>query len=224
MYRDDLSALAARHAALETELAHKTQELAEATRTLEEARAVTRLPVLANIRVAAPCPAAWDAMTGDDRVRLCGQCNKNVYNLSDLTRAEAEALLVEKAGRLCVNYYQRKDGTILLKDCSVGISQRRRRRAIAVGALALLAGGGALGSHLALRGAESLEPGEVAYEEQPAPGAEYRIVHNIEEPPEEVEMVVVPAPPAPEDFRDSERTGGAVVEMPVELDSPLGAK
>jgi hypothetical protein len=96
--------------------------------------------VLDNIRVAAPCSASWDAMIGDDRVRACGDCQKNVYNLSDMTRDEAETLIREKEGRLCVRYFQRADGTILLKDCVVGVKRRRRRRVVAAGVAASLAG------------------------------------------------------------------------------------
>ena len=143
-YRDNLDALAARHAALETEVAQKTRELDQAARLLDEAKAKSKLPVLDNIRIAAPCSAEWAAMTGDERVRHCGDCKKNVYNISELTRDEAEALIVAKEGKLCVRYYQRTDGTILLKDCSIGVSRRRRRRIVAAGAAAMLAGGAAL--------------------------------------------------------------------------------
>jgi len=143
-FRDDVDALAARHTALEHELADKTREVADAARLLEEARDKRRLPLLDNIRVATPCRASWDRMLGDERVRHCHDCNKNVFNLSDMTRDEAEALLVEKNGELCVRYYQRADGTILTADCSVGVSKRRKRRLFAAGAAALLAGGGGL--------------------------------------------------------------------------------
>jgi len=37
---------------------------------------------LDHVRIAAPCPADWDRMLGNDRVRFCGQCSLNVYNLS----------------------------------------------------------------------------------------------------------------------------------------------
>lgn len=139
-YRNDLSALAARKDALETEVRDRQRELDEASRMVDEFHARARLPVLDNIRVAAPCSASWDKMTGDDRVRACGDCQKNVYNLSALTRDEAEALIVEKEGKLCVRYFQRADGTILLKDCQVGVKRRRRRRWMAVGVAASLAG------------------------------------------------------------------------------------
>jgi hypothetical protein len=150
-YRDDLAALAARHAALEHEVAAKTSELERAAQLLDEASTRARLPVLDNIRVASPCSMAWDQMVGDDRTRHCGDCDKSVYNLSSLTRDEAEALIVEKAGKLCVRYFQRSDGTILLGDCTVGVSRRRRRRVIAVGAAALLAGTAAVFGARALR-------------------------------------------------------------------------
>ena len=147
-YRDDLEALSARHDTLSREVADKTRELERATQLLEDARSRARLPVLDNIRVASPCTADWNAMTGDERVRACGACDKDVYNLSALTRDEAEALIVARNGRLCVRYYQRKDGTILLGDCTVGAGNKRRRRLVAAGAAALLAGGGVLAHHL----------------------------------------------------------------------------
>jgi hypothetical protein len=143
-YRNDLEALAARHDALATEVATKTKELDAARQLLDDAKQRAKLPVLPNIRVASPCPADWNQMTGDDRVRACAQCNKSVYNLSNMTRDEAEALIVAKEGKLCVRYFQRKDGTILMKDCVVGVAQKRKRRVIAAGAAALLAGGGVL--------------------------------------------------------------------------------
>lgn len=140
-YRSDVDALAARTDALAAEVAHKTKELDSARSLLDEAVAKSKLPILPNLKVATPCSADWAAMSGDERVRACGSCNKHVYNISTLTREEAEALILEKEGRLCVRYYQRHDGTILLKDCSIGITQKRKRRVIAIGALALLGGG-----------------------------------------------------------------------------------
>jgi hypothetical protein len=140
-FRDDLTALSARHDALAAEVASKTRELEESRRMLDQAHARARLPVLDNIRVATPCTADWSQMTGDDRTRHCGECSKNVYNLSGMTREEAEALLIERNGDVCVRYYQRHDGTILLADCTVGVSRRRRRRLIAAGAATLLASG-----------------------------------------------------------------------------------
>ena len=57
---------------------------------------------LEQIRVREPCTADWDRMSGDDRVRFCEGCQSHVHNLSAMTRDEAERLVCEAAGRLCV--------------------------------------------------------------------------------------------------------------------------
>jgi hypothetical protein len=142
-YRNDLDALAARHDALEAEVAETTRDRDRVADLLADAKARAKLPVLPNIRVATPCTADWNQMVGDDRVRHCATCDKDVFNLSAMTREDAEALVVATAGNLCARYYQRKDGTILLADCTVGVAQKRKRRVIAAGAAMLLAGGGA---------------------------------------------------------------------------------
>ena len=95
---------------------------------------------LDNLGVAAPCSAEWATMTGDERVRHCALCKKNVYNLSDMSRAEAESLIREKEGRLCVRFYQRADGTVLTANCPVGLrAVQRRLRWIGAGVAAFLA-------------------------------------------------------------------------------------
>jgi hypothetical protein len=84
---------------------------------------------LDHIKIAAPCPADWDQMFSfeDKRVRFCSQCNLNVYNLSDMSRQEAEALINKTEGRLCVRFYRRADGSILTQNCPVGLRAIKRR-------------------------------------------------------------------------------------------------
>ena len=82
---------------------------------------------LGNVRVASPCPANWNEMIGDGRKRYCGACKLNVYNLSGMTRADAEDLLRSSEGRLCVRFYRRADGTILTQDCPVGWAKVKQR-------------------------------------------------------------------------------------------------
>ena len=96
---------------------------------------------LNNIRVASPCSANWNEMYGSERMRFCADCKLNVYNLSDMTRQEAENLIVSSEGRLCVRFFRRTDGTILTKNCPVGW-QAVKRRVSRVGAAAfsILAG------------------------------------------------------------------------------------
>ena len=84
---------------------------------------------LGRLRVAAPCSANWDEMFSfeGERIRYCSQCQLNVYNLSAMTRAEAEALVGRTEGRLCVRFYRRADGTILTQNCPVGLRALKRR-------------------------------------------------------------------------------------------------
>lgn len=82
---------------------------------------------LDNVRVAVPCSSDWNQMVGDERVRFCARCSLNVYNLSSMTRREAETLIAGAEGRLCVRYYRRRDGTILTRNCPVGLRAIKRR-------------------------------------------------------------------------------------------------
>jgi hypothetical protein len=84
---------------------------------------------LDNLRIATPCSADWDQMFSfeDERVRFCSQCNLNVYNLSGMSRQEAEALITKTEGRLCVRVYRRADGSVLTQNCPVGLKAIKRR-------------------------------------------------------------------------------------------------
>jgi hypothetical protein len=46
--------------------------------------------------------------------------------------AEAERLVVEKEGRLCVRFHRRADGTVLTRDCPVGLRRWLARAAISL--------------------------------------------------------------------------------------------
>ena len=59
-------------------------------------------------------------MQGTGRVRYCPECKLNVYNFSEMSPAEIEALVTAKTGRLCARFYQRADGTMLTQNCPVG--------------------------------------------------------------------------------------------------------
>ena len=113
------------------------------------------------VRVASPCEADWDQMIGDESARFCGQCSLNVYNLSSMTKSEAESLIARTEGRLCVRFYRRRDGSIITKDCPVGLRAIRRRvsyiaKAIGSMVLGLFAG---LGVHGAFAGNPSFSTG-----------------------------------------------------------------
>ena len=59
-----------------------------------------RLPVLANLRIATPCAARWQDMVGDERVRFCPSCLRDVFNLSAMTHYDAEELVRKVLSRL----------------------------------------------------------------------------------------------------------------------------
>jgi len=82
---------------------------------------------LDRLYVSSPCNADWETMPGDERVRFCSQCHLNVYNITALTRKQAEKLIAETEGRLCAKLYRRADGTIITRDCPVGIRAIKRR-------------------------------------------------------------------------------------------------
>ena len=85
-----------------------------------------------HLRVASPCKAPWENMDGDDRVRFCRACNRNVYNLSAMTSREARRVVTEREGRLCVRFYQRRDGTVLATDCPVAVKRSFLRASTAL--------------------------------------------------------------------------------------------
>src|SRR4051794_32178067 len=85
-----------------------------------------RIP-LEVLKIENPCPADWDQMKGDERTRFCQGCQKHVHNLSAMPRAEAERLVCEAAGHLCVRMSMDSSGTVLTVDCAQG-KQRATRR------------------------------------------------------------------------------------------------
>jgi hypothetical protein len=93
---------------------------------------------LDTIHVASPCHAAWDDMEGDDRTRFCRQCRRTVYNLSGMTRQAAIELVAEQENQVCVRFFRRGDGTLLTRDCPVGVRNWRRRLFVGASAAALL--------------------------------------------------------------------------------------
>lgn len=91
---------------------------------------------LDQIKIAAPCTADWNQMIGNEQVRFCGQCSLNVYNLSGMSKKEAESLILRNEGRLCVRFYQRADGSILTDNCPVGLKALKKQVARVASAVA----------------------------------------------------------------------------------------
>jgi len=90
---------------------------------------------LDKVSIASPCPAKWEDMYGDNRRRNCSDCNLNVYNLSEMTKSDAENFIINSEGRVCVQIHRRSDGTILTKNCLVGFRKLKKRISYAVTAV-----------------------------------------------------------------------------------------
>ena len=146
MLRRALDESRARSSALTEEEAGLHRELAALHTKLEAARRTKRQLPLATVLVASPCDVPWTSMVGDDRLRHCAACKKDVHNLSAMTRDEIDAFLA-RAGATgpmpCISLFQRADGTVLTADCPVGIRRRRARSLLAatlgLGAAAVIA-------------------------------------------------------------------------------------
>ena len=92
--------------------------------------------VLHDIKIASPCKADWNQMTGDEKIRFCQACKLNVYNISQMTTEQAENLIKQKEGRVCVRMYRRRDGTLINQDCPIG--RLKKRLATACGAFSAM--------------------------------------------------------------------------------------
>ncbi len=79
------------------------------------------------IEISIPCDVAWDGMVGDERVRHCGECRQNVYNIAAMTRPDALRLLETTGGQVCVRIFRRPDGTVVTADCRERLRAARRR-------------------------------------------------------------------------------------------------
>ena len=62
-----------------------------------------------------PCEARWEDMVGDAAVRHCARCDKNVYDLSAHSVAEAAAMRASPE-RPCIQITARADGAIRVRE------------------------------------------------------------------------------------------------------------
>jgi hypothetical protein len=89
---------------------------------------VSKKSTLDRIQIPNPCFADWERMVGSQNIRFCTECNKHVYNLSGMTRGEAEALIASAPrGRLCARLTRKMDGTTVTKDDRPGVQLIWRR-------------------------------------------------------------------------------------------------
>ena len=91
------------------------------------------------IEIETPCSVPWDSMYGDERIRHCGNCHKNVYNVAEFSRAQALELIARHEP-VCLRIYRRPDGTVVTSDCWSRLRAARRRGMWAFLAMLLIIG------------------------------------------------------------------------------------
>src|SRR5437867_3186729 len=64
-----------------------------------------KLKFIDKIEVKSPCHEEWSDMLGNDKVRFCSHCAKDVNNISEMTRKQAMRVVQKFNGRLCVRYH-----------------------------------------------------------------------------------------------------------------------
>lgn len=83
------------------------------------------------INVAKPCTANWDEMRGNEKQRYCEHCRKHVYYLGAMPTDEAERLVCERAGSMCVRFARDPQTNAVITLNYAPKKQYSRRRAIA---------------------------------------------------------------------------------------------
>jgi len=87
-----------------------------------------------------PCAVAWESMRGTAAVRECARCERQIHNLSALTRAEAEHLL-SGGGRICVRFVRTANGSIVTAEAPLlSAPYRRPWTGVSIAALAAVLG------------------------------------------------------------------------------------
>jgi hypothetical protein len=98
---------------------------------------------LDQISVAEPCHVDWNEMKGNSAARFCEHCQKTVHDLSAMPREQAEKLVCQSAGSLCIRITKGPDGVVQTLDYRGLAGPRRwtwRAWTLVALAVALMAG------------------------------------------------------------------------------------
>jgi hypothetical protein len=87
-------------------------------------------------------------MSGDEKHRFCSHCNKWVHNLSAMPEDEAERLVCESAGKMCVRFSRDSitGATLTLNYAPKPQSSRRRALATIASIGAAIVAAGTMGA------------------------------------------------------------------------------
>lgn len=208
-YRDARDVLLAKRRRVLASLAQAERAAEQATSLRDELAYVesslrtSAASMLERVRIATPCRERWEDMVGDDVVRHCARCRKDVYDLASMTTAEAEALLARDGETPCVRLRRRRDGRVVTSDCPPpSWSERTGARLAAAGTAAAVAiAGGVVAAH-AFPDAPACEA------PAPAPASTSRGLPWLETLAEHDTGAVMGAVAAPPRFEVSETTLG----------------
>jgi len=68
---------------------------------------------LRNLAIPNPCPKNWEEMEGDASTRHCESCDKDVVDVTGMSKTEAIELFEESTERVCVHGRANRDGRLL---------------------------------------------------------------------------------------------------------------
>lgn len=90
--------------------------------------------LLDSVDVPVPCDKSWDEMIGGDVSRLCLHCEKDIYNISAMTKKEAKKLLFQSKEKVCIRLERETNGRV--KTLKKQLHQITRQIPLAAGVLA----------------------------------------------------------------------------------------
>lgn len=82
---------------------------------------------LDQLKVVTPCSSSWELMSGNNQKRFCADCNKSVFDFSQMTRRQVEAVVAAHQGKLCGRITRRPDGSLLTLETPPPIQISTRR-------------------------------------------------------------------------------------------------
>ncbi len=117
-------------------------------------------------RTGSPCSADWDRMIGNEHVRYCPECKRDVYDFSKMKDKDIEQLLSLREQRLCARVRQRPNGIVITTDSSASFAVLVRR----ISRVASIALATAISVGPAIAGSPPKTPGQELFQIQQAQG------------------------------------------------------
>jgi hypothetical protein len=75
--------------------------------------------LLDRLNISRPCGADWSQMRGDEQKRFCSECNKFVYDFSQMSRQEGERAVLASHDEMCARITRDAAGSIVTLESSL---------------------------------------------------------------------------------------------------------